>query len=760
MLNTNRNPPRSSRDFYETQDSDRLSLADLVRVLRRQLWLIIASTIVVCALALAYVLVTPKMYTSSAVLILDPNQRQVLRPDLDTPVVATDPAAIESEMETIRSQRVVGSVVDRLKLDEDPEFTGESLLLLSRIVASVRSLLSTQSEAGNQDRRLDAIRGLSSQLYVRRAGLSYAIAVSATSLSRDKAAQLANAVADAYIEDQIELSFNSMQRSIEWLRSRIAELDKQANEADLKARQYRLDNKLEDADGKLLLDQQLTEYTSQLAATRQQTEAAKARLDQIVKAIESGAREATVADALNNQIIIGLRQRYIEAVRLENELERKVGLNHSATVRARQAREDLEANLMVELNRLEASYRTDYNAAHAREVAAQAQVDNVVALLANSQGALVQLQELEGKAQTYRTLQENFRQIYLMSLEKQSAPVSRTSVVTRASAPNQASSPKSALILVGSLFVGAGLGAVMAFSRAYFDRSLRTATQLEAVSGTECLGIVPRNDLRRFGSSSARKLLRSAHFKPSDADRVFALPAENRHLWTVLRQPLSPAAEAMRNVKVSIDSLRMSAPMHVLGITSASAGEGKTTVAVNLATAIARTGASVLLIDGDLRKTQLTRLVMPRAQAGLVEVLEGKVPLSGAVWREAVSGAFFLPALRGRDLTNSAGLLSSPAMANFLSQVSDSGRFDYVLIDCPPALPVVDVRAFAHLIDRFLLVAAWGETSADAMERLSSLDYLRDRLLGAILTKVDLSVYKTFTEYDDSYYFDTAGQKT
>ncbi|WP_062205850.1 AAA family ATPase [Aureimonas sp. AU12] len=755
MLNVDRASHAHAREAGDQAEPYRFTIADMVRVILRRKWMILGSTLVCLALAVAYIATTPKRYSASATLITNPAQTQMLRPDVDIAVPAADPAAIESQLETIKSERVVGAVVDKLNLTQDPEFVGDPPSALARAIAGIRSIFSSGDDAAATpaDLRLSAIQALDGALDVRRSGLSYAIDVSVTSLSPEKAALLANAVADAYIDDEVSSSFNALQRSIDWMRTRMSELDTQASDAGLAARNYRTENQLTDSDGRLVLEQQLTQINTQLASAKQESEAAGARLQQAEAAIQSGAQDATLSDALNSQIIVELRQRYLDERSRQDELVRTVGANHQATRRSAQNLQALQDNLNSELRRLQSSYQADYNAAVARQQGAQQRVDAILASLGNSQQAQVRLQELDSRAAALRTLQDSFRQSYLMSIEKQSAPVGKTSVITQASAPRQASSPKTALVLAGGLMLGAGIGAAFALAREFFDHSIRSGADLERATGAEFLGILPIDDIRRGSATSLKQLIANAPLKPSDVNRVFTLPADRLELWTAIRHPFSPTSEALRNIKVSIDVARSASPIHTLGVVSASAGEGKTTAAINLGTGIARDGGRVLVIDGDLRKTQLTRSILPQAKLGLIDLLNGHSSIDEAIWREATTGAYFMPAVINRPLKSSAELLASPAMGKLLGELIGAKAFDYIIIDCSPVLPVVDVRAFSHLVDSFVLVSAWGSTPRESAERVAAADYIQDKLVGAVLTKVELSAYKTFEAYDDSYYY-------
>ena len=202
--------------------------------------------------------------------------------------------------------------------------------------------------------------------------------------------------------------------------------------------------------------------------------------------------------------------------------------------------------------------------------------------------------------------------------------------------------------------------------------------------------------------------------------------------------PSSMLAETLRDVRIAADVVLEDRPFKVLGIISALPGEGKTTLAANLAAHIAAAGSPVLLIDGDMRKPSATRTLAPGATTGLIDALT-----SDGRWND-VAGRVdpdlplaFVPNVMTRRLTHSRELLSSRAMRSF---VKDAGEtFPYIVLDLPPIVPVADARAVAPLVDAFVLVAAWGETPRALLRsQLASAPMIRERLLGTVLNRVDL----------------------
>jgi succinoglycan biosynthesis transport protein ExoP len=224
-------------------------------------------------------------------------------------------------------------------------------------------------------------------------------------------------------------------------------------------------------------------------------------------------------------------------------------------------------------------------------------------------------------------------------------------------------------------------------------------------------------------------------------------------MTAVLRAPFSQFAEGIRSIKLAADlNLSGGDGGVVVGVVSSLPGEGKSTVASNLALLSAQNGSRTLLIDCDLRNPTLTQALASKAEAGLRGLLEGRyADMDEIVCVHVATGLHFLPASLRNIPENTSGLLNSPAMERLL-KIARS-RYDLIVIDFAPMLPVVDVRATAHLVDGFVLVAEWSKTHMDAVSEAVSLSTAaRNRLLGSVLNKVDMKLMRRYGEYDGKYY--------
>jgi capsular exopolysaccharide synthesis family protein len=264
------------------------------------------------------------------------------------------------------------------------------------------------------------------------------------------------------------------------------------------------------------------------------------------------------------------------------------------------------------------------------------------------------------------------------------------------------------------------------------NRQIHTRAQLETLLGTSCLAILP--------AVSEKKQALGKHHRARESGAF-------RQISDVA--PFSATAEALRYIKVAID-------LHppggkIIALVSAVPGEGKTTVAASFATFVAKSGSRVLVIDADLRNPSMTNTLGYTNAPGLLDLVANNVPLDEIVITDTKYKFDFLPAAARSKPSNSSDILNSQQFKQTLK--SAAKHYDYVLVDLPPILPVVDVKAAAHLFDAFVLVVEWGSTSADELLRAVSISpIVSERLLGAVLNKADEAVMRRFEGYSERDY--------
>lgn len=769
----------------------------LIGFMRRQLPIILFVTVLITALGVIHLVTTRPSYMAQAQMMIDARKMQIFQQQSILGDAPIDTAQVESQVEVLKSENVAEAVIKNLHLTEDPEFMGGGGGLIGSVTNLIFGFITPSTPAAPPSeyelsrRAMDAFR---SRLQVSRVGLTYVISISFQSFNAERAAEIVNAVADAYIVDQLDAKYKATRRASSWLQDRIKELRDQVSTAERAVVDFKASNNIVNTgsiDKPLLGQQQVTELSSQLTITRAQTAEARARLDRITSVLkpdEPDALGATVTDTLKNEIVTKLRTQYLELAAREADWSVKYGKNHLAVISIRNQMREIRSAIFEELKRLGETYKSDYEIAKQREEGVQKELDRAVALSQETDARTVTLRELQSTAQTYKSLYDNFLQRYMEAVQQQSFPMSESRLISPASRPLGKSSPNAVRILGLACFVGLFLGVGIGMLRELSDRVIRSSEQVENLLHVDCVALVPavkggRNaavpavedptlhqaPLRRRekpeagGPSGEGPAEGWAHLPQATLDASLKLAESARSpghaiarggdaLWTVVDVPLSRYTEAIRSIKLANDLAGNIKANRVLGLTSSLPNEGKSTLAFSLGQLMAQVGARTILLDCDLRNPSLSRSLAPRAKAGMIEVITGKMPLEEALWEDAATGLQFLPAVVKFRLTHSMEVLSSPATKEFFERLRE--EYDYVIVDLPPLAPIVDVRATTHLVDSFLFVIEWGRTKIDIVEHaLAHAPGVYDNLLGVVLNKVDMGRLGRYAGHREGYFY-------
>jgi succinoglycan biosynthesis transport protein ExoP len=709
----------------------------------RLIGLVTGLAIVVGATIVA---LTPSRFTAQTDMIIDTKKVTWTQTEMASENRLVEDASVESEIETTKSEKVAVAVIHRLHLDEDPEFVGAGQGLRRRILSLFKFDSGPKPVPSNDEVMRGVLDGVRDNLRVSRLGRSYIEQIAFTSLDAQKAATIANAFADAYVEDQLQAKFEATRRASVWLEQRIGELRQQASDAYKAVQDFKSDNSIIiGVDGKLASEVELDQLGIALAKARADTSQARAKLDRISRVMEQRSDKESlsipdpvVTDALSNPVITKLRQQFLDDQNKESEWSARYGSDHTAARNLRAEMAALQRAIWDEISRIAESYKSELQIAKSQEESIDKRMGEVFQKSATTRQSQVRLRELETAANTYRGIYETFLTRFTQSVQQQSFPSTEARIVTVASPPNSRSSPKLGLTLALAAICGLGFGVMLAFAREQMNRQIHTRAELEKLLGTSCLAVLPAFAQKK----PVLRKLRGAT-RESSAFRQIGEVA-----------PFSATAEALRYIKVAIDLHPTGGK--IIAIVSALPGEGKTTVAAGFAAFMAKSGARTLLIDADLRNPTLTRSLGYNNAPGLLNLVSDKAELEDLVITDSTYKFDFLPSSTRTKPTNSSDVLNSAAMKEMLRAAKSN--YDYVLVDLPPILPVVDVKAAAHLFEAFVLVVEWGSTSTDEIFKAANVSpIVSERLLGAVLNKADEAVMRRFEGYSDrgyAYYTD------
>jgi polysaccharide biosynthesis transport protein len=721
-----------------------INLGFIFEFARRRLWIILFSVLLMGGVGFTYFLLVPAPYTGVAILKIDTRKFQLFQQSAGLGDQSIDAGAeVESHIQALKSENLALQVITELHLADDAEFGQAAAIPI------ISNLIETRRPESEAWRIRNALRIFDKHYTVERQGV-YLISITFVSANAERSAQIANAIAQAYIAEQLDSKYEVTREGSKWLEGRIKELRDRVSDSEKAVIDYKAEHKIVDAgNGRLITEQQLTDLNNQLTVARAKTSEMRVRLDRIGAALndpaDMGLINATASEASSNQLIMRLRAQYLDLAAREAEWSEKYGRKHLAVIGVRNNMRGIRASILDELQRLREAYKSDYEVASEAEKFIEKRLQGAIAESQTSNEAQVMLGDLKSSAETYKTLYDNFVKRHTEAIEQQSFPYTEARLITKAVPPMRRAYRKSLLIVAMTPLMGLVLGIGLGALRDFFDRGFRTSSQIETMLGLACIALVP---LQRKQENKTESRRAPSITSPCPISNNLGIAS------SVVEQPFSAFAEAIRTIKLAADLNGTSGASKVVGITSAIPNEGKSTIAAALALSIAQVGGRAILIDCDLRNPSLSRAITPNATAGILEVLSGKVVLDEALSKEVFLSMAFLPVFSEVRIAASE-LLSSIAMKKLFERLRSS--YDYVIVDLPPLAPLADVRATTHLVDSYLLVVEWGGTSTAIVQHaLSRAPGVHERVVGAVLNKVDM---KALSHYDGNcagYYHNKA----
>jgi exopolysaccharide transport family protein len=645
-----------------------------------------------------------------------------------------DVAHMSSQVEVIRSRNLASSVIDKLGLALDPEFNAalqpRSMIrrLLDELpIEDVKRELglappALSETAAKQREREAVVDAFLENVSAQTVEMSRVIQVEFTSTDPGKAALIANALADAYINQQLQAQYDAIRRTMSWLTDRVDALRKEVRDADQAVERFRTESGLlQGARGERLSDQQISELSSQLMLARSRRAESEARLSQMRNLTRSDAM-ASLAEVVNSPLISTLITQEAEVKRKIAQLSEEYGSRHPVLINAKAELQDLRAKIDTEVKRIVQSLQNEISVASAREQSLQRSLDQFGVRLSKSNSDEVTLRALERDADAARSTLETFLQQahQLNAQDTLRAQQPDVTLISYAPVPGEPSFPKRKLLVALAVVVSGVIAIILVLVIEQLDVGFRSAEQLEQSFGIPVLGSVP--DLGRHGRDNKKRVSRYAP-----------------------EQPTSSFAEAIRRAHTKLLHERT---IRTVQLTSAEPDEGKTTLALNLAQTDARLGRRVLLVDADFRRSEVADILELRKSPGLIDVLTERARFEDVVQADRsgahvlVAGGFEPSALEMLVLRNLAPLLNS------LRE-----QYDLIIFDAPPVISLVDAAVVAGFVDRTILVVRWAGTRRSVVSHaLNEIAAAGGTVGGVILSMVNVKEHALYSFGDSGQY--------
>jgi succinoglycan biosynthesis transport protein ExoP len=752
--------PNQSR-MVSTPDSSALAplrptdspneLWEWLRLLNRRKALIVGCGLIATALmALMLAQATP-LYKATARIMLDTRTFKVVSTEAALSGVDTlNMGAIQSELEVIQSEFLIGRVVDKLGLANNPEFNGTKPPgFIDNALQPLRDLWSTgistllapppkpqQASAQPQragrpaedsdPRRRAAIGAVAGRLSVSLLGRTFVILVTVESPDGTMSARIANAIAEAYLADQVDNKNEANRRATEWLEQRLAELRRNLQVAEEAVAAYRRDKGLAGSPEGTISSQTLADLNNRYTAAKARRIEREGRLVALSKASLNPGELANIPEVSGNTTLAALRIQDVELTRKGAELSAQLGENHYKMQQIRSELAAIRARFLTETQRITLAVRAELDAAKSEEDDLKELVDKASVVAGTATQYEAEQKQLEREAQSNRTLYEGFLNRFKELREQQDIQRADARILAYAHPSGGPSSPNYRSGLMMAFIIGSMLGMAGAVAAEKLDRVFRSAAQVEEAVGVGVLGMVP--EVR--GAASTRSNV-VAH---------------------VLENTTSPAAESIRAVFTAISLGSLDRPPRIVAVTSSTPSEGKTTFVASLGGLLTKMNASrrVLIVDLDLRQARLSAALGLKDRGGTIdEYLMGLKTLEECTRRHELSGVDYIC---GRPNTpNAPEILESHAMKAALGVFAE--RYDLVILDGPPVMAVSDARIISRLADYTVFIVQWAKTPREVVKTAVGALLSVTNHVGIVINRVNLAKHARYGYGDHGDYY-------
>jgi len=610
--------------------------------------------------ALAYCLLATPQYTATAELLIDPRDKQVIANDVNPSSIAADGGVtqVESQGNVLLSDSVLKRAVEATHLTEDSEFNGSGLL------HAITSFLRRSSDADAKQETLSrTLLTLRKQAHYNRADKALVLDLKVSARTAQRAADIANAIASAYRDDQREARANSGREASQQLESRVTQLQADVERKEAAVEDYRASHNFVVSSGQLVSDQEINQTTSQLTAAQNRVSSLKAQLDQLRR----NAGTDSTPEAMSSAVMGKLRDREGALVEKLASANRLLGPRHPDIASLQQSLTEVRSLIAREIQRLRQAVEADYARAVADEKAVAAKLDGMKVKSLDDGKADVRQRELQRQADAAKAVYQAFLSRARETMEASNVDTSNTRLISPALPPLQKSWPLTIPLLLGSALMGLSVGVAGTFAREYLKPNLYTPGQLRDALDAPVLGVVAAAEL------------------------------ENK-------RPRALAAAALAALVRGETKTEAGSPIGYCGfIVSASPSTGaRRLFAQALAALAAREGFETLLIDADLADDAASE------RAGLRELLRGDQSVADLAYREngetfsrLAKGALEAGAFRRRD--GNDGFRLRRLRRNY----------DLVVIDAGAMSQNARLAPLAVQADLTLLVAVTGQPLGD-----------------------------------------------
>jgi succinoglycan biosynthesis transport protein ExoP len=689
-----------------------LHLRDYLRVVYKRRYTAVTFFAVVFVIAVVMTFSSTPVYVATTKVLIEQNEPVNLAP-ANFYYAPYDPDFAETQYQLIKSEAVAKRVVSLLSLDNtyDTYFRNDRGASGTGSIITKWFGMSTPGEkpqAAHDPKKAESIaRMISGSITVTPVKNSKIVEISYMSTNPEFALLIANTVAKAYMDTNLEIQMSSSRYAMQWMQDKAEEEKKNLEQSEQAVQDYMKNKDLVTVENKVaMVPEELSTASSKLAEAESRRKEMEVLYNQVKTVAQHPEQADTIAVISNDPTIQALRAQILNDEQNITNLAKKFGPKHPTMIAAQGDLRALKDRKNQEVQRVVESVKKNYELSRSLEENFRQLAGQAKAATQNVNEKFIQYSVLKREAETNRDLYDAMVKHMKEQGISQDVQTVKVFVVEQAKRPTSPAKPNKTMNVLMGLVIGLAGGIGMAFFLEYLDNTIKSPEDVEERLGVPVFGIVP--------------LMRS---KEKSMDDI------------VLTEPQSAFAESYKIIRTSILLSQSAKPPKNLLVTSIFQGDGKTVTSVNLARTIAQSENSVLLIDSDLRKPRVHKVFGIDASKGLSTYLAGASDIDD-IFHKVGDNLTVVPA--GPIPPNPSELLGSSMMRKLLAAIDE--RFDIVVWDSAPLLTVTDSLILSKILDGTIIVTKAGATTYEGVRKaLKSLGDLEAPFLGIVINALNVN---------------------
>lgn len=677
----------------------------------------------------------PNTYQATASLSIDGNEQSNITNIQGLYGIDTGSRTYTStQYEVLRSRNLAERVVNDLNLLEHPVF--------NPISANPEINAGAAQGIVNSDEKLvRVLDNFGRSLRIAPLNNTSIVRISFSTTDPQLAADVANQVALSYIQQDLENRTNQTSQASAWLSDRASRLNLELRESEIVLQEFLEREQLVDIGGVAsLVNQEIDSLSIQLIETQRVRREAETIFRQIQQVENvSPISLLTFPVILNNGSVESAKLNADQIKQEIAELSNRYGRNHPRMIALDAESIRADQNLKDTVQQLINSIESQYQTALENERSTAARLEDSKAELQAINGSSFERRELEREVDANRQLYEMLFTRNRETQETNDLQTTNATIIDPAIPPVYPTGPQRKKTVLMALMAGLALGCGLPLLLDILNNTARSYRDIETRIRKNVLGVVP-----------IVKIAKKRRRKTSDSKA-------NEHPSVLNDDADSSFVEAFRTIRTGVLLSSIDNPHKIMGITSSVPEEGKSTVAINLATSLALMGRRVLLIDTDLRRPSLQKYTgLPPNSPGLADYLSGANEIKEILYKPNKSGLTIMPS--GRFVSDPLELLSSNTLKRLLETLLST--YDQIVMDTPPTLAVSDSLILSQIADAMIFVVKADSTPMNvAKKQIERLHKADANVIGVVLNQLDIRKSSDYGGYYDSYGYSKAPEQ-